>query len=764
MTREGFPVVPAIRCLLISLSACGLFLLTTLEAPAAELFPVYDVIRPNVEFWTRVYTRYTTSQAVIHDSVNLDIVYDVVDIRPYDAPGARKVNRNRLKEVKAGYERLLKRLAADPDTRNEACRRISKLFGSRAGSEAYRRAAGRVRAQIGQKDRFEAGLVRSGAYIDRIRSIFMSYGLPEDLACLPHVESSFDWRAYSKFGAAGMWQFTRSTGSRFMAVNYVLDERRDPITATHAAARLLKENFEKLGSWPLAITAYNHGAAGMGRAKAAHGDYPSIFTRYRSRTFKFASRNFYSEFLAARKVASDYPAYFGDLSLNRPARYRTISLDGYVSMEDVCAHFQTDTETVRGMNPALRPPVFNGQKYIPKGYRLHLPLDDRTGGMEMASIPEELYRSEQKPSRFYTVEKGDTAGRIARRHGVKLADLLLANNLDRRATIYPRQTLRIPLPGETATDKHEMAETPPFDGETLLAELEVVGAAESGRTAPLDAPVDSGAGSIASASKGNAEKTPENMPPAAVIAGPPASDAAVDSIMTVEGDDAVKGQGAEPAMESSLGSVDRSSAETGPPVPVEPVAAEVTMPETGPDYLPEEPALPGGTVPSAEIVAVDVGFVSVTQAGGQPVGILRVEVEETLGHYAEWAGVQTRQIRRVNALPFGQVLNLGQQLKIPLGRTTAQAFEEHRYEFHKRLQEDFFAAYRVGELAPYRVRNGDNLWTLCKEAFDVPMWLLQHYNTGADLAQLRPNQMLMIPGLEKAFGGDPGAVQDEGSG
>ena len=167
-----------------------------------------------------------------------------------------------------------------------------------------------MRCQVGQQDRFQAGLIRSGAYMDRMRAIFSAHGLPADLAFLPHVESSFNTNAYSKFGAAGMWQFTRSTGKRFMTVDYVLDERRDPIAAAHAAARLLKENHERLGSWPLAITAYNHGAAGMQRAKAAHGDYPGIFTSYKGRTFKFASRNFYSEFLAARRVASDYRRYF----------------------------------------------------------------------------------------------------------------------------------------------------------------------------------------------------------------------------------------------------------------------------------------------------------------------------------------------------------------------------------------------------------------------------------------------------------------------
>jgi LysM repeat protein len=100
------------------------------------------------------------------------------------------------------------------------------------------------------------------------------------------------------------------------------------------------------------------------------------------------------------------------------------------------------------MNPALRPPVFNGQKYIPKGYVLNLPGDVEPHGVPLAKIPSTILKKVQKPSRFYTVQKGDTAGKIARNHRVKLDDLILANNLDRRATVYARQTLRIPQRGQ----------------------------------------------------------------------------------------------------------------------------------------------------------------------------------------------------------------------------------------------------------------------------------------------------------------------------
>jgi membrane-bound lytic murein transglycosylase D len=103
------------------------------------------------------------------------------------------------------------------------------------------------------------------------------------------------------------------------------------------------------------------------------------------------------------------------------------------------------------MNPALRPPVFNGQKYVPEGYTLNLPDPPGPDAASLAALPADMFKKAQKPSRFYTVHHGDTAGKIARMHHVKLADLILANNLNRRATVYARQTLRIPQAGEAET-------------------------------------------------------------------------------------------------------------------------------------------------------------------------------------------------------------------------------------------------------------------------------------------------------------------------
>ena len=685
--------------LLASLVLMGLLLGAAMPL-SADPFPAYEAIQPNVSFWTTIYAEHPTTRAVVHDSVNLGIVYDVIALKPQNVHGARKVNRQRMKRARVKYRDILKRLAADPQTKNQEARRVAALFGPGARAKDFQRAAGRVRCQIGQRDRFRAGLIRSGAYLDEIRSILTAYGVPPDLAYLPHVESSFNPKAYSKFGAAGIWQFTRSTGKRFMTVGYEVDERRDPIRATHAAAQLLKANYNRLGSWPLAITAYNHGASGVARAKRKHGDYPTIFRVYRSRTFKFASRNFYSEFLAARQVAANYQQYFDALPLDKPVPTETVALTGYARFEDLCRHFNVTPKALKALNPALRPPVINGQKYVPKGYHLRLvaPSDGRS---VWAAIPESLYRSAQKPSRFYTVQRGDTAGRIARTHGVRLSDLIAANNLNRRATIYPRQTLRLPLPDENVVVK------PPPSPPPLVAARKPA--------APPRPSVQ-------------AEKPIERPPSKAEPGKPDLSPAGAD--------------------------------ELPPPLMASVVPLPVAEPEEEKhDKTHVKPAAP--PTPSTEIVAADVRFERITEANGQTVGILTVEVEETLGHFAEWAGVRTQTIRRLNGLPYGRTLHLHQKVKIPLQRVRRSDFEEQRYEFHKRLQEDFFAVYRVSELEAYRVRRGDSYWTLCRDKFDIPLWLLKHYNSEVDLADLRYRQKLMIPMLEKSDAGDPATVAPE---
>jgi membrane-bound lytic murein transglycosylase D len=134
---------------------------------------------------------------------------------------------------------------------------------------------------------------------------------------------------------------------------------------------------------------------------------------------------------------------------------------------------------------------------------------------------------------------------------------------------------------------------------------------------------------------------------------------------------------------------------------------------------------------------------------GKSIGHIRVEAEETLGHYAEWLNVPVGDIRRLNGFQYGRLLQLSQKIKIPLDRVTKNDFEVKRFEYHQELSEDFFASYRVEKVWAYSIKRGDNIWTLSRQEFDVPMWLIKHYNGDVDFSALIPSQKLLIPVVEK---------------
>lgn len=639
-------------------------------AASPDPFPVFPAMAPNVAFWEKVYTRYTTRQGILHDSQNLSVIYGIVPLVEPAGARARKINRRRIKNAKLKYRRILEKLALGAGPRTAEEKRVARLFGPGAGRRTFRRAMARIRCQVGQRNRFREGLIRSGAYLDEIRRIFRSEGLPEDLAYLPHVESSFDPSAYSKFGAAGMWQFTRSTGRLYMQIDYTLDERRDPLLSTYAAAQLLKRNYQQLRDWPLAITAYNHGLSGMLRAKKNRGGYEAVFKSYRGRSFKFASRNFYAEFIAARRVAKAYRRYFGCLAIQPPARHPMLKLEGYVAFRDVSRHLGVDPETLKALNPALRPPVFSGRKYIPRGYRLRLP-DDLRGRRRLlaAGLPPALYKDRQKRSRFYVVRRGDTPGAIARRHGLKLSELMAANELSQRATIYPGQNLRLPAPGERPSAGRMVARVRP--------------AAAAPAVSPTPKP----------------EKASRGPQPGTAMPDSRTAVAAIDKNRSGQADG---------------GGVQRAS------------AAAVSAINPG-------------------LVTGNLRVERVVTRGGRTIGIIRVQISETLGHYAKWLGVSTRRIRRLNRFGRTRVIRINEPIRIPLGKVTREAFEEMRYEYHKEITENFLAAYRIQEVQRYSVKSGDNIWKLCREVFEVPFWLLSRYNPDLDLERLSPSQTLLIP-------------------
>ena len=134
-----------------------------------------------------------------------------------------------------------------------------------------------------------------------------------------------------------MWQFMPETGKKFMRVDTAVDERRDPMASTRAAARLLKENYRLLGNWPLAITAYNHGTEGIFRGIKAVGsdDLVDLIRSYQSPTFGFASKNFYAEFLAVVEIATNSDSYFPFLRPHRPVTLHDVAVQRQMPLQAV---------------------------------------------------------------------------------------------------------------------------------------------------------------------------------------------------------------------------------------------------------------------------------------------------------------------------------------------------------------------------------------------------------------------------------------------
>ncbi|MCL7487796.1 MAG: transglycosylase SLT domain-containing protein [Desulfobulbaceae bacterium] len=431
--------ISARMCALLAIFIMLFF--SPLQGQAAGLFPVYPSIRPNVAFWEDVYSRYTTRQGILHDQDNLAIVYTIVDLVDWNASNSARINKELIKLARQHYKTILADLAEGkkPATENE--KRVAAMFPPNS-HHAFRKARDNIRLQIGQKDRFLEGVIRSGAYMPDIKKIFSAYKLPTELAYLPHVESSFNPDAHSKAGAAGLWQFTRSTGKQYMQVDDVVDLRYDPYYAARAAAVFLQGNFEALGSWPMAITAYNHGRNGMLRAAREYDGYEQIFNNYESRLFRFASRNFYSEFIAAvnvaRRLENDR-----NIILDRPEATIMVRMEGFARAEDIRSHFRLSEEDFTRLNPALRKPVLQGKKFIPKNLHVRIPANAQTRDLASA-IPSRLYHSRQIRDQEYIVRRGDTAGSIARKYRISLAELVRANNLNSNAMIRIGQPLKIP--------------------------------------------------------------------------------------------------------------------------------------------------------------------------------------------------------------------------------------------------------------------------------------------------------------------------------
>lgn len=686
-------------------------------ADSLQYFPRPSELEPDVHFWTRVYTEVDTDGGFIHDERDLSVVYEIVRF-----PSAlnERERRQYVKKAKQHYRNVLLQLAGGKrEGLNEEQQRVLGLWPQDVSPQTLRAAAYQLRFQLGQADRFRAGLIRAGAWEPYVRQTLTDMDLPVELAALPHVESSYNPLAYSHVGAAGMWQLTRSTGRRYLRVDGVVDERLDPYRATVAAARLLEHNRDVTGSWPLAITAYNHGAAGMRQAVHNLGthDITTILRQYRSRTFGFSSRNFYPAFLAAVDVHFNAEKYFGSLQREEPVDSELVQIPAYITANTLQRVLGVDRTTLQQSNPALRPVVWSGAKYIPRGYEIRIPrhaLREPAETVIERIAASEKYHAQQR-DRFYTVRLGDTLDDIATRLNVSTETLVASNGLHNRHHIREGQVLRLP-PSEPGTATVAI-ETPLANGlyqvhrgDTLSVIANRFGVSEEALLKANDL-TDKHlirAGQLLRVTLAASEKTeaPDALPRATTTESAVAATAQKEEEVTPA--EVAKVESAEPASANEAEAL-------GPTVPT---AAQPALAADPSDYS----------------VGAD--------------NTIEVQATETLGHYAEWLEVRTDSLRRLNRMHYGQPVVVGRRLRLEFERVNAETFEQRRLAYHRALQEAFFARFQITDTHEHIVQAGESVWVLSHRRYDVPLWLLRQYNPDLDLSALRPGTPLIVPLLE----------------
>ncbi len=620
-----------------------------------DIFTAGSHIHTQASFWFDIYYHVGDDEGLLHHRDDLGIVYARIAADKQNSPAAREIVANETRRLELQLKALAGGESGSLSAEEYALR---ARLPSHWDSAALIDAAGKIRFQRGIKHRFREGIERSYRYLDMIDSTFRHEGIPTRLKYLPHVESSFLPHAYSKVGAAGMWQFMKASGKPYLTIGYHVDERRDPYRSTRAAGKLLKSNFGRLQTWPLALVAYNHGAGGMSRAIRQTGtrNLETIILNYSSQTFGFASKNFYAEFLAASSIAMQADSLYPRLEKWEPLRFHETVLSRASSPDEISRITGLSMLELEEYNLALRPTTFRRSGIIPKGYSLRLPVEVALADVDEGLMATVLAKTEQA-----------AAPRI---------ETALRDHVDN----VPEKTAAVTV---AVTGKKE---------------------SKPGKELPMATTVMKPAGHPSTESdiiaagvtlEGEAAGIPKPLPVAISVS---------DISETFS-----KGSGVD--ADFLLLSSD-----------MEKLAHPVDRFEPGVYRLEH---------------AYENGFLIILVGG-----------EETLSHYAEWSGVPTRELRRVNRIRNSSDFRVNRSFRLPItDESRIEGFLAKREERYRAVEEDFYGNYHVSSLEPKIIGRGFNLWMWAFEQ-QIPFWLLQKHNPGKNLQQLQAGETVTIPQVE----------------
>ena len=741
--------------------AALLLFFTALMAPAVAQntsdFPRPESLEPAVQFWIRVYTEVDTQSGFLHDAEHLDVIYTALPLDRKQIEAEREAIKAALTVLSTG-----KRSGLSAEEQQ-----VLALWPANVSNQTLKIASDNVRWQLGQSNRFLAGLRRSGAYREHNQKVIAAKNLPPQLVVLPHVESSFNPGAYSSADAAGMWQFTRATGQRFMRIDHIVDERMDPYIAAEAAMSLLEYNYRVLGTWPLALTAYNHGAGGIARAvrEVGSSNIEDIVANYKGRRFGFASRNFYAQFLAVNEVEERAESFFGKVDYNPAPNFTELATDAYIDAEVFARSANISLAQLKADNPALRPVVWEGQKRIPRGFKMKLRDATVTPQELLASIDGDYKFVVQTPDVAYTVVRGDSLSAIARRFNTSVSRLVALNQLTSSHRIQIGQRILLP---QDETSLAAQSQRAPADGIYTVARGDTVSTIARrfsvGETALL---------------RLNGIEDSHRIYPGQELRLPGLYAAQPQLVATERAPaslvDAVEVAAVEDETERDVDSADSFIAQSSPtPSEIErgaPVAAvelgseadamQASEAFTGELALVDEAAVDIDAV--AEEVATATSDTTPVESDAELAEALsadpadysvasddsiEVQATETLGHYADWLAVRAWDVRRLNGMAYSDPVIVGKRLTLGFTKVSRPEFERRRKDYHSTLQREFFAQYRIRDVEEYTIRRNENIGTIARNRYSAPLWLVRQYNPELDFNRIQIGQKVVFPLLQ----------------
>jgi membrane-bound lytic murein transglycosylase D len=431
------------------------------------------------------------------------------------------------------------------------------------------------------------------------------------------------------------------------------------------------------------------------------------------------------------------------LKLDPPSDTATIAVPAFMTADALADALNVRENALRELNPALTDAVWAGDKYVPRGFELRVPRATAAVAEELfaAIDARELYAA-QRPDAEHRVRRGDTMSKIAAEYRVSLAALMRVNGMSGRDVIRVGQLIKLPLDGAAsaavAVARAEPPAPPPAPAlATTTAEgVYVVRRGDSiARIADRHGVDPAELVAVNGIRNQNIIQIGQQLIiPTATAAG--AVVVAAD-VPTPPAPGAATAAAAAPPVAEAVPAADLTAA-------LAPAVSPTGEPtDTAVDAADDEPADVNALAAEQDVLAADPSDYSVSTENE-----ITVQALETLGHYGEWLEIPTQRLRDWNSLAFREAVVLGQTLKLEFGTVDAVAFEQRRRAYHQQLQNDFFAAYQIDEIASHVVKPGESLWVLAERTYKVPVWLLRQYNPDLDFDRIQPGAVVKFPRLK----------------